>query len=293
MMPQLEQSTHDKTSDVYIEAIINIYESAFPNRVRGYYLVGSYGDDTYISNSDVDMEIVFKETLSDGEKMRCENIKKSCRALTPIQLDLPVKDEANLHQFDNVALKLASKFVYGEDIRQSIPLPDMETYLKNISIPTQRGLTVRFRSEVVKLPLEYPVENDGYYGYIPYTYRNVSTPIKLWVFNVGWLATFLLVYKARVYVPSKRHMLRLYREHINDEWTDFITEVYENGRNKWHYQIPKGKDDTVLFERLCQQTLAFENYVANVYISYLQQELQSGNSTLANLRLNAFKRSAS
>lgn len=288
-MSDLVTSTNDKTIDKYIQAIINIYESAFPERIRGYYLVGSYGDDTAIPNSDVDMEVVFKGTLSDEEKVRCENIKDSCRTLALIELDLPIKAESNFHQLDTVALKLASKFVYGEDIRQTIPLPDMDTYLRNISTPTQRGLTVRFRSEQVKLPLDYPLADDKYYGYIPNTYKNGATPIKLWVLNVGWLATFLLVYKARIYVPSKRHMLELYREHIHDEWTDFITEVYENGRNKWGYHIPKAKDDLLLFEQLCQQTLAFENYVAKIYISYLQQELQHDDSTLAQARLSAFK----
>ncbi|GAB5491525.1 MAG: hypothetical protein Phog2KO_17400 [Phototrophicaceae bacterium] len=290
-MPRLIQSTNNTVIDTYIEAIINIYESAFPNRIRGYYLVGSYGDNTAIANSDIDMEIVFKGALSEDEQARCDSIKESCRTLTPIHLDLPVKSEATFEQSETVALKLASQFVYGDDTRDTIPLPKMDVYLRKISIPTQRGLTFRFRSEQVSLPYDYPVANDAYYGYIPDIYKNGATPIKLWVLNVGWLATFLVVYQAKVYVPSKRHMLKLYPEHINDDWTDFITEVYENGRNKWHYQLPQTETDLNYFKSLCEQTLAFENYVAEIYLEYLKTELQDGDKSLAKERLSAFRRS--
>jgi len=287
-MIELVASTGNAEMDAYIKAIIGIYEATFPGRIRGYYLVGSYGDDTWISGSDIDMEILFKDAMTEDEIARCEVLKASCRTLAPIHLDLPVKSEANFGIDDTIALKLASKFVYGTDTRESIPLPSIEAYLRKSSAPAHRGLTVRFRQEVVNLPLSYPVPDDAYYGYVPNWYKADLTPIKLWVLNVGWLATFLVIHKAKVYVPSKRHMLRLYREHINDEWTDFVTQVYELGRNQWGYKFPADAKNLALFKSLCQQTLAFENYVADIYVDYLKEELLHGDKNMAEERLAAF-----
>lgn len=289
-MTTLANSTGDAAIDVQITAIISIYETAFPQRIRGYYLVGSYGDDTPIAGSDVDMTIVFKDAISPDEQAQCDTLKAACRTLAePRHLDLPVIAEAHFEQADTVALKLSSKFVYGDDTRSTIPLPTMDVYLRNISIPTQRGLTYRFRSETVILPLDYPLPDDVYLGYIPEAHQATNTPIKLWALNVGWLATFLVVHKAQVYVPSKRHMVRLYREHVNDEWTDFIVAVYENGRNKWGYKIPQDDEDDALFQSLLKDTLAFENYVAQEYVAYLQAEIKTNDAESTEIRLNAFK----
>ncbi|MEM9954881.1 MAG: hypothetical protein AAF846_24960 [Chloroflexota bacterium] len=287
-MINLVNSTGDAHIDNIIQAVIGIYEATFPEQIQGYYLIGSYGDDSAIRGSDVDMMIIFKGTMTESEKDRCDTLKTSCRVLTPVHLDLPVIAEADFHQVDTVALKLSSKFVYGEDTRESIPLPSMETYLYQISMPTQRGLTIRFRQEQVTLPLDYPDANDAYFGYIPAIYQDSDTPIKLWVLNVGWLATFLVVHRAGVYVPSKRHMLPLYRKYIHDKWTDFIADVYTYGRNKWHYQLPHSDEELKLFRELCQQTLAFENHVASIYVDWLKQNHQLSHYVMGTERLQAF-----
>jgi hypothetical protein len=41
------------------EVFFSIYESVFPGRIRGYYLLGSYSDATSVSISDIDMAILF------------------------------------------------------------------------------------------------------------------------------------------------------------------------------------------------------------------------------------------
>lgn len=287
-MIQLTSTTSDPQIDDILLAIITIYETVFPQRIRGYYLIGSYGDDSAIVGSDVDLMIVFKGTVSPTEYAQQDSIKASCRTLCPLHLDLPIIAEADFEKSDTVALKQGSKFIYGTDTRDSIPSPTHDVYLQSISTPTQRGLTFRFRQERITLPLDYPVPDDPYLGYIPHPYVISSTPIKLWVLNVGWLATFLVVYHAEVYIPSKRHMLKAYETHIGDEWRDFIAAVYENGRNRWAYQIPEEPKDYDLFLDLCRRTLAFENHVAPIYLDYLKNDLMQLNPQLATDRLGAF-----
>jgi hypothetical protein len=49
--------------DRTIAGVIAVYEVAFPERIRGYYLVGSLSRGTAGTNSDIDLEIVFKESF--------------------------------------------------------------------------------------------------------------------------------------------------------------------------------------------------------------------------------------
>ncbi len=287
-MITLADTTGHEAVDAIIAAIIGIYESAFPDRIRGYYIVGSYSDNSPVSTSDIDMEIIFKGTISPEENTRQQAIKTSLRTISPIHLDLPVHAEATLHEIDTTAVKFASLFIYGEDTRELMPVPSMDLYLRRISIPTHRGLTYRFRTNTVQLPLAYPLPDDDFYGYLPARYNTKYRDIKLWVLSVGWMATFLIAKLGQVFVPSKRHMLPLYRNHVNDQWTDFVTQVYENGREKWQYMFPEHDTAIVQLHKLCQQTLAFENYVAEAYVAFLNDQKAQGETTFAQERLQAF-----
>ena len=287
-MIDLINATGNANIDALLAGIITVYEAAFPNRIRGYYLVGSYGDDTPVATSDIDLEIVFKGSLMPEENQRQQAIKDGLRAIAPIHLDLPLHAEDDLLKIDTVAIVQASRFVYGEDTRASMPLPSIELYLRRITIPTQRGLTHRFRTEDVTLPLDYPIPDDEFFGYVPERWKGAHGDIKMWVLNIGWLTTFLIARQAGVFVPSKRQMIPLYREHINDEWTEFLSAVYDSGRRQWAYNLPEKTEDRTLMRDLCRQTLAFENHVAQIYVGYLREEIEHGDRELGETRLAAF-----
>lgn len=292
-MPLLELlfTTGRSQIDRAIAGVVSIYEAAFPARIRGYYLVGSLSRGTAGANSDIDLEIVFKDTFLPDEAERLTLIRQGCRALSSIHLDLPAHDEASLPQTDTVALKTASTLVYGEDIRASMPLPSIETYLRRVSIPTHRALTSEFRAVPVSLPLTYPQPDAEFYGYVPTdpNHPHFIWGTKIWVLDIGWMATFLLAYQAGILVPSKDDMPRLYREHINDQWTSFITEVHDLCRLQWEYTIPTNVDDRARLRALCQQTLAYENHVMGFYQAWLKSESEQGDAALAAERLKDFK----
>ncbi len=276
--------------DRAIAAVVTLYEAAFPERIRGYYLVGSLSRGTATANSDIDMEIIFKEAFLADERQRLDAIKQASRALSPIHLDLTARDEVSLPQVDTVALKTASTLVYGEDTRASIPLPTIETYLRRVSSPTHRALTSEFRTLPVSVPLTYPQPYVEFYGYVPTDPDHPHTVwgTKIWVLDIGWMATFLLAYQKGTFVPSKDDMPRLYRELINDAWTSFITDLHDLCRLEWQYAIPTKSADRARLRALCEQTLAFENHVMGFYQSWLTHELHHGDASLAAERLQAF-----
>lgn len=291
-MPLLEllYTTGRPHIDRSIAAVVTVFEAAFPGRIRGYYLLGSLSRGTAGPNSDIDLEILFRGTLRPDDHPRLQSLNDGCSALASVPLDLSIFDEDSLTRIDTVALKTASKLVYGDDTRPSIPLPSIETYLHRVSRPVQRALTVEFRTVPVQLPLTYPQPEAEFYGYVPTdpTHPHTVWGTKIWVLNIGWMATFLIAYQTGVMIPTKDDMVRLYRELVNDRWTAFVTEVHDLCRLEWDYVIPTSADDRARLRQLCARTLDYEHHVIGLYHPWLQSELAQGDAALAKERLAAF-----
>ena len=64
----LLDSTGNDKADAILQNIVGIYERAFPNRIRSYYVVGSYADGTAVSTSDIDACIVFKDEFRNNHE---------------------------------------------------------------------------------------------------------------------------------------------------------------------------------------------------------------------------------
>ncbi len=50
-------STGNEQIDHLLCELIHTFEDAFPNRIRGYYLEGSYADQTALRTSDIDLRL--------------------------------------------------------------------------------------------------------------------------------------------------------------------------------------------------------------------------------------------
>lgn len=56
----------------------------------------------------------------------------------------------------------------------------------------------------------------------------------------------------------------------NDEWAQFIEDIYTWGNQRWHYLIPEQPAERQRLRTLCQQALAFEQHYLQHYHRYLQ-----------------------
>ena len=87
-------STANQKIDHIIKGVISLYEMVFPNRIRGYYLVGSYADGSATPTSDIDLQIWFKEGFIDQEeKERARQLREPCWLMSPLDLDLMLVEE--------------------------------------------------------------------------------------------------------------------------------------------------------------------------------------------------------
>jgi len=221
----LKNSTNDPKADNILQGIVGIYETVFPNRIRGYYVLGSYANRAAIPLSDLDLAILFKGNFIDNEEERSAyQIYQHCKSISPIHLDIKVYDEetllrinTNLDPLDyyiakiachRAAIKNGSLFIYGTDTRNQIPTPPIDMYMRGW---LHNIRCVRIRAEcgytnTVTVPLDYPDLKGEFYGYV----HQGQTNLHGLVLHVSLLATMLITLKGERYVGHKSACPLLY-----------------------------------------------------------------------------------
>jgi hypothetical protein len=278
----LNSTDHPKVDDI-LRGIVGLFETIFPERVRGYYLIGSYADGSAVASSDIDVFVVFKDTLNSQETERAHAIWKYASMLSPIRLDAPARSEREFLRAGHVIMKMASLLMYGEDIRSQIPPTPFETYLAHtlVAVHAYFGPILR-KMEQLKFPLIYPDPQGRFYGYDQEETRSDegffgggAGGTKPLVASVGRTAQAIIALKTGRYVVKKGECIRVYRESINDRWSGFLQKIDDNCRKRWEYSIPEGKEEQALLREMCRNTLVFENHFLAIYRDYVLKELAS------------------
>lgn len=272
--------TGDTIVDDTIARVCATFDGAFPGRVLSWFALGSYADASAINTSDLDLTVVFRDALSDGERARAEHVCGSLVADSPVELDIELDDERSLAQGISPNFKLGGICVWGEDVRESAPLVSIAEWTRDRMHSSWWRIARLFsRPTALTLPLEYPEAADPFRGYTRRTLRIASTVevpctrdlIRL----VGWAATGLLALQSGVYVARKSDVHPLYRERIGDEWASLVEDVYRECRTRWGYLIPHEPEERARLRDICDQTLGFERHFSMIYRDYLLAELGS------------------
>ena len=233
----INSTGHDAIDNILV-GIVGIFETVFPNRIRAYCVTGSYSNRSAIGTSDIDIIVTFKgNSIDEQEEERFSEIGSYCELISPVELDFKCIDEGKLLRLNTefpythfaIVNKIGSLLVYGEDIRDNIPLPPVDavvwTYMEAICHEYQCFLAQRRQSsEVLTFPLRYPEPEGEFYGYVN------SRGIFDLVLNTGLAVTIICAIKVQRYVASKSDCPSIYAECINDEWTPFVQEVFEKCR---------------------------------------------------------------
>jgi len=275
----LQNSTGNQQVDSILRGLISLYEMMFPERIRGYYLMGSYMDASAGAISDIDLYILFKQCfLNETEEKKAHDLRDASALLSPMRLDILLLSEEQLKPED-VRLKVASRLVYGEDIRDKLPLPTKEAYNRSITQWPLHFYRRIHQREVLHFPLHSPQPDAPFYGYTTITIAQwypsaIQQGTKEFVAATCWTATALVALQAGQYVGKKADAIKAYGEVIADEWTIFLQEVYTKCCQVWEYRVPDDTSDRVTLESLCRRMIIFENHYLSVYKAYLLQQLQ-------------------
>ena len=274
--------------------MVQEYEAAFPNRVRSYYLLGSYADGCAVVGSDIDAYILFKEMfLSSKEAIQAHQLASVCIKRSILRLDAHAIDEQALPNYQSimrVALKQNSILLFGEDTRASMMLPSRAAYTRDVTDGVIEFLQYLHRSKTFTYPISYPDPNGTYYGYDnmtklsydvaalyypPDKANNTYYAIRELVECACRMASALLAFTTDSLVSTKRGSVKTYNSEIHDEWSPFLTAMFEKGKMQWMYGLPEREEERAELRELCGQMLAFENYYLQHYRTYLLSLLAS------------------
>lgn len=273
-------TTTEKHVDTVIGGLVGIYELVFPGRVRSYFIMGSHTDNTAVSLSDVDLYIVFKANFRDAaERELAQQLARQCGRLSTVRLDVVPRSEADFateHSVMLTALKKGSLLMYGEDIRDQIPLPDVDAFTKDVTDGALHFIAKIMRGvDQVALPLNYPDPEGEFYGY---DYKRISawypatihSGTKELVSLVGRISTAIIALKAGYLTGSKREGIKKYHELVGDHWGGVIDSVYEHCKMRNRYMISQEEDERRELRALCEDVLALENHYMALYRAYLE-----------------------
>ena len=193
-------------------------------------------------------------------------------------------------------LKLATRLLYGEDIRPELPPFDADTYVRS-AVQTPY-LSYAYPAERRDGPLIYPlrhIDPDGpFFGYDQWTMPGPDgdeTPsTKLLVGSVGWTATAIVAMRSGQYVRDKAACVELYQRYVADEWTSLVADVHRLCRNAWQYRVPSEAADRATLRGLCDRALAFQNHFLELYRRFQLTELASGDRDRRQLAVQGLRR---
>jgi predicted nucleotidyltransferase len=292
----LVSTTGNLAADEAARDLVESFENRFPGRVRGYYVEGSYADETAVATSDLDVIVVIKSHWNESAgQAAAEALAEQCTTLSAIELDVSLVNESELASGAYPQLKLGSHLLYGEDIREHIPLlPIQEWTRQRMHAAAWLIVNVFNRPHPVRLPLTYPDPQAEFFGYDNRLTRladgrEVPTTRNL-IRVTAWAATALVALERGHYVVHKRDCYRAYAEHIGDEWSTFLGEIYIQCRNRWNYLLPDDPFDRRALRRLCERALAWENHFLSVYKGWLLGELRSPNEAARVQAVNMLSR---
>jgi predicted nucleotidyltransferase len=259
----LLHTTGDPKADDVLRGTIGLFEMVLPGRVAAYYLVGSYVDGTAIPTSDLDLFLALRDDPRDleaAEVHRGVRVGECCDLLSPIEIR-PAPVQAPV---DRLVIR-HGVLLYGEDVRDRLPLPSAEEVLRWMLLRPPRTRPNAPRIPSVVYPLEYPDPEAAFLGY---TARNVRTRdgvihegthdfVNL---VLGAAECLVLLGSGQRPAEKKAHVVARYREAVGDGWAEFVAEVYARCRDEWHYLIPGDPADRRQLRALCERALSFENH---------------------------------
>ncbi|MFC1525587.1 nucleotidyltransferase domain-containing protein [Candidatus Latescibacterota bacterium] len=297
-MLKLQFRTEDALVDAVLTGLVGVFEAAFPRRIKAYYLFGSYAYGSPVPTSDVDVNIVFRDDnaltelvserlgfgmrLSEEEEERFLLLTEHLRLISPVQLGLGARQEGFIRdRFSLVEEEVnPRRFLYGEDLiaelREYSPEPssDRTPGPQRVRRPKLLARAHELICSTHSVPegfvgqLPFPDEQGEFFGYdAPQSERSGKATrgmerfFNACVFPVCTARLEL----AGVSVSRKDMVATAYREHVGDEWSDFVEEAFLLCRETWHYRLPRERSDRDKLRQLCISAKAFCSHFLAVY----------------------------
>lgn len=266
-------------ADDALRTLVAACNAALPGRLRSVYVTGSYGDESALASSDLDVTLIFGERMTAEERTLAEGAVAGVARGCGVELDASVVSESKLAHGAPPLLKLGGRCVWGVDRRAAMPLVPIEQWARE-RMHNAYWLMVNIfgRPRPVTLPLGYPAAGDEFFGYTRRTVRLADgreVPSTRDMIRVtGWAATARVALQGRAYIARKREVPAAYRRYIGDDYAALHEDIAHWCREQWGYLIPADPASRARLHDLCARTLSFENRFLREYREWVLGELR-------------------
>src|SRR5690348_9606836 len=128
---ELVATTGSVPMDTLVADTLTRILTALPDRLHAVYALGSYADDSAVATSDLDLVFIITGQFRDGEQALIESLLAECAAQAEGELDGEAVDEASLEAGVTPTLKLGSRLLWGDDLRQRLPLMSLPAWTRD------------------------------------------------------------------------------------------------------------------------------------------------------------------
>jgi hypothetical protein len=265
--------------DAFLRQAVETFEGAFPTAVSGYYLIGSYADGSAVGMSDLDLVVLFKGHLETVTKSKAWHVGDALAARCPARLDLTISGDAD-PTWEKEYVRLASLFLYGEDVRNKNVLPSPHPGGRRRRGPSRVSMVyaARMLRELrgvgrLRFPLAFPDPSGAFYGYDVIRHPEWYPPGV--TSGLRELVNAVLLVADALTPPgpngegarTKAQAMQFYRERVGGKWADYVEALYRDAKLRWEYLVPSSAAERTRLGALCEQTLGFENHFLARYRS--------------------------
>jgi len=259
-----------------LQDVVAIHEKRFPDRIRAYYLHGSYLKGSAVAGSDLDVMIIFKGRFRKPELKKARAVFDECQNISPVYLGLTIHEESSILRLGYPSLKGEMRLLHGDDIRAQAP--EMHEGFRHLLVHQYfMSASIARRQPRLTMPLDYPDPDDEFRGYAGnFNPRDPNQMAPL--INCTVQAAKGMV-KSRNYVDDldvdKALCIRLYREMFDDDWANYLDELNRVCREQWSLRIPDAPEERARLTALCERALDFENHAMTFYKDFLLEEMRA------------------
>ena len=268
---KLLHSTGNAAADAAVGAALELSFPHFSNPILSAYVSGSYGNGYAVPTSDVDLYVIFRDKLTKRDEEEYEKLESRLDAIEP-NIDFIPYAKADLIQHGQVEMGKYFVHMWGEPTHLEVPNPLFDRYLHQCMHGPYQAMERTRKAKPYRWPLGFPNDQDSWKGYAwrKMTVNGKECPsIKELVVLTGWMATGLIAWKGKKYVPSKRECPDLCDEVIGGEVAKAFRALTSLCRLKLHYLLPETEADREALRAVLPGALVIENYFLQEYQRFL------------------------
>lgn len=277
-----------------VESVVSIIKTCFGERILSIYLSGSFNRNQLTLSSDIDMTIIFCGRMSDAEYARFMQLREGLQPLSPLRLDMGAESENKIKARPaNVAMRSAN-CLYGEDFFHALSPQPIEHYaMRWIHKSIHYMSVLRGRPQPNPIPLTYPQTDDDYSGYTQFAdfdgAEAFTKGIRIIVNMITACSSARLAIDSGIEVTTKQDSITQYREHIADEWSDYIIQIVHLIKIDLQYRFPSQSDEQERLKTVLEKLPDFENAMLEHFRPVIVENLQSDDRRRRKLALVALK----